>query len=133
MDEVFYLVYVNHSGTSVEGENSYDLLFSEDPTTVFGDGWAVVPAAICSPEEKKPHISTYSLTKRIITKLKLILAQNNTMFALQDCIDSVYCLCAEDISDYEIYPENRLVIQYGESYKQVEEKLNKKSITIIDI
>jgi hypothetical protein len=133
MDEKYFLIYVNHSGLSVDGFNSYDFLFAKDPNIVYGSGWNVIPSSICSPEEKLPHDSTYDLMKRVTTQLKLGLAQNNSCFAMQDCIDGVICLAYEDISDYDEYPVNRLILNFGETYKNVDKKLDEKCLTLKDI
>jgi hypothetical protein len=133
MEEDYFLIYVNRSGLAIDGYNSYDFLFAKDPTIVYGEGWNVIPSSICSPEEKLPHSSTYDLTKRINTQLKFGLAQNNSCFAMQDCIDGVICLAYEDITDYDEYPSNRLVLNFGETFESVERKLDDKDIILKDL
>jgi hypothetical protein len=123
-----FLIYVNKTGTKTTGENIYEFLFAEDISIVYGEGWAVVPCGLCIEEEIVPHPSTYSVTKEVKTELKLGLAQNNTCFSYQDVVDGIICVAYEDISEYKEYPENRLILNYGEPYEKVVEKLNGKNI-----
>jgi len=132
-EKELFLVFIRKIGTALDGVNVYDLLFAEDPTIVYGEGWGVIPAGICSPEEKLPHESTYQLVKRIQTVMNLGFAQDNTCFSMQDCTDKVVALAWEDILGYEEYPLRRLVFHYGESYEEVEKKLDEKDIVLTDI
>jgi len=128
MEEEEFLVFVNKTGTAIDGDNIYELLFATDISIVYGEGWSVIPCGICIQEEKLPHESTYNLTKQIKTSITLGLAQDNTCFSYQDVVDGVMCVAYEDISGYDEYPEQRLILNYGDSLQEVEEKLEVKNI-----
>lgn len=123
MENELFLVYVNPIGQDSKGLYQYEFFFSETPEIVWGNDWNVACPSACGailPEE-----STYSTIKLLKTKMNLFCAQQNSCFSMQDCIDGLICLCAEDISNYEVYPEPyRLVLHFGESYDNVMIRFN---------
>ena len=69
-----------------------------------------------------------SLTRRLTTIIPFGLAQKNSCFSMQDCVDGIISLAWEDMSEYEEYPEPiRLIFSFGEKYDSVEDKLAQRS------
>ena len=75
----------------------------------------------------RPADDMIATIKRLSTIIPFGLAQRNTCFSMQDCIDGVIALAWEDLSDYDEYPEPRLIFQFGESFEEVEDKLARRS------
>ena len=117
-----YLVYINPIGRDSSGLNEYEFFFSETPEIVWGEDWNVACPSACG--NLLPDSTTYSHIEILKTEIPLFCIQQNSCFSLQDCIDKLVCLGAEDISNYENYPEPmRLVFQFEEKYDSVVEKL----------
>ncbi len=117
-----YLIFVNPIGKTSNNIYEYEFFFSETPEIVWGENWSEECPAIC--DNLLPDSSTYSLVKRLKTHINLFCAQNNYCFPFYYCIDGLICLCAEDISNYDSYPEPyRLVLHFGDKYEYVEEHL----------
>jgi len=129
MGELF-LVYVNDLGVTTEGKNSYDLLFAKDPTITFGEKWATVPIGICAKNSKLPDPSTYDVRISFETDIDLILGQNNQCISYLDIQDNIMACAWENITGYEEYPDNRIVLQYGDSFDIVKQKLEQREIKI---
>ncbi len=127
----YKLVFVNKIGEDSNDEYQYEFMFSNDVSVVWGDGWSTIPSGICAQKDKLPHASTYDLVKRITSSLNFDVAQDNTCFSMQDCIDKIVALAWENINDYEEYPINRLVFHYGDSFENVEEKLQEHEIEML--
>jgi hypothetical protein len=123
MENELFLIYVNPIGKDSKGLYQYEFFFSETPETVWGNDWNVACPSACG--DTLPEENTYSVIKLLKTEMILFCAQQNSCFSLQDCIDGLICLCAEDISDYESYPEPfRLVLHFSETYDSVISKFN---------
>lgn len=117
-----HLIYVNPIGKDSNGVYEYEFFFSETPEIVWGEDWNVACPSACG--NLLPDPSTYSEVKHLRTHIPLFCAQENSCFSMQDCIDGLICLCAEDISNYDSYPEPyRLVLHFGDKYEYVEEHL----------
>lgn len=126
-----FLVYVNKIGRDSNEQYEYEFFFSETPEIVWGEDWNVACPSAC--ENLLPDPSTYSVVKTIKTDIPLFCVQENSCFSMQDCIDGLVCLAAQDISELEEYPEPyRLVFKFEEPYKSVSEKLNGVNITFQD-
>jgi hypothetical protein len=106
-------------------------MFSKDITIVWGYGWSTIPSGICSQEDKLPESSTYDMVKRVNCSLNFDVAQDNTCFSMQDCIDKIIALAWLNINGYEEYPENRIVLHYGDDFNDVEEKLQEEGIEML--
>lgn len=125
--EELFLVYVNEIGIDIDGNYTYEFLFSSTPDVTWGEDWNIKPASICNnliPEE-----STFHLVKKVKLKFKLALAQNNSCFSMQDCINGIIALAWEDIDDLtedDEFPENLLVISYGTPLDDVEMMLSER-------
>ena len=103
----------------------YDFLFSETPDIVWGEDWAEQCPAAC--DNMRPSEEMIACKRRLATIIPFGLAQKNTCFSMQDCIDGIIALAWEDLSDYEEYPEPlRLIFGFGESFEEVEDKLARR-------
>lgn len=128
--ELKNIIYINRFGSDGD-EYVYDLLFTNEIDLAWGDDWNVKPAGICGPIPPTPD--SYNEKLRISTSIKLDLAQENGCFSMQDCMTRVIALAWENIDDYDVFePDERLVIQYGETYDEIIEKINNKKIKIIN-
>ena len=57
--------------------------------------------------------------------MKLTLAQNQSCFSMQDCIDGIIPVAWEDIRNYEESPEEgRLIFKYGTNIDDLEYELS---------
>lgn len=120
-----YLVYVELIGRNSTDMLEYDFIFSETPDMVWGNDWAEQCPSAC--DNMRPDDSMISDTKRLLTVIPFSMAQRNSCFSMQDCIDGIIAIAWEDISEYEEYPEPmRLVFSFGETYESVVEKLEKR-------
>ena len=125
-EEKLYLVYIEPIGMNSVDMFEYDFLFSETPDIVWADDWAEQCPSAC--ENMRPDESMIHKTKRLATIIPFGLAQKNSCFSMQDCVDGIVALAWEDMSNYEDYPEPiRLVFKYGESIEEVEDKLAQRS------
>lgn len=125
IDNNLYLVYVELIGKNPSDQYEYDFFFSETPEVVWGTNWESKPASICG--DLKPETTTYSRIRRLKSIILFDTAQGNSCFSMMDAIDGVIALAWENIDFYESYPEaGRIVLNYGDSYITVENKLAKR-------
>jgi hypothetical protein len=117
----FFLVYVNPIGKENGDIYLYDFYFSKNPDIVWGYGWDCEFAA--QEEIEPPDKQTYDEVKRLKTAIPLQCIQNNNSYSMRYAIENIISLAFEDISEYEEYPEDRIVLHFGEEYKSVEAKL----------
>ena len=116
------LVYVYPVGKDSRDIYEYEFLFSETPEVVFGDYWYIQCPAACG--DILPEESTYSEIRHLKTDMKLICAQENTCFSMQDCIDGCIALCFQDINGLDEYPDHRFIVPFGEKYNDVVDQLH---------
>ena len=132
INDELYLCYINKLGVDIDGFYLYEFLFSDNEQidVVWGRDWNFKPAGICG--DIKPEDSSYSEVKKLKTKIKIDVAQENMCFSMQDCINGAVALGYENIDDPEIeYPEEGpLVLKFGENIKSVEEKLAIRGVLI---
>jgi hypothetical protein len=129
MYENYKLIYINKIGINSDNNFIFELLFSNDIESVWGVDWEITPARNCGIN--LPEGSTYDLTMKMDITLKLDLAQENSCFSMQDCIDGIIPLAWENIDEYETYPEEgRLILKFGEIYSEIKDKLNNKNINL---
>lgn len=129
MIENYKLIYVNKIGINSDNNIIFELLFSNDIENVWGVDWEITPARNCGIN--LPDNSTYDLSMKMNTSLRLDLAQENSCFSMQDSIDGIIPLAWENIDEYEEYPdEGRLILRFGETYNEIEKKLKNKNINL---
>ncbi len=118
-DELF-LVYVNPIGENSIEWYEYDVYFSKTPDIVWGYGWDCEFAA--QGDIEPPDKQTYCLVKRLKTNIPLQCAQNNNSYGMRYAVEDIISLAFEDISEYDEYPDDRIVLHFGETYRSVENK-----------
>ena len=124
-----YLCFVKSIGENIEGLNNYELIFTKEPDTFWGENFEYMPCCLCN--ELNPDEEQYSTVKTIKTKLKLSIITDSCCHSMQDTMDGIVALAYEDISEYEEYPsDGRLVLPYGISYEETERKLAEKNIVL---
>lgn len=121
------VIYVQMVGKDNDGNYVYEFLISEDPDSVWVDGvWNEVP--VCNEHNTKPSEDCYDYVKELRTDINLNLGQNNCCVSFLDIKDNIAALAYEDISEYDEYPEPRIVILYGDPLDVVEEMLSKRNL-----
>lgn len=122
-----FLIYVNKVGKNYKGEYLYEFIFSDTTDNVDGEDWDVFPAS-GRPEPPNDHL--IKKVGKIESELKLDVIQNSDTFAVWDAVDGVIALAWENINAYDSYPEKRLCFKFGETIKDVEDKLYEKDIVL---
>ena len=119
------MVYIEPIGLNSHDMFEYDFLFSETPDIVWGEDWAEQCPAAC--DNMRPGSDMITEIRRLTTIIPFGLAQRNTCFSMQDCIDGIIPLAWEDLSEYEDYPEPiRLVFKFGEGIAEIEDQLARR-------
>ena len=72
MDNEITLCFVRSIGGDIDGNNLYELLFTEESDTFWGDGFEYMPASLVN--NLTPNEGSYSVVRTIKTDLKLSLA-----------------------------------------------------------
>ena len=117
-----YLIYININSKNSNNEYEYEFFFSETPEIVWGEEWDVNCPSSCT--NTLPYPYTYSHVEILKTEIPMFCIQQNSCFPILFAKRGLVCLGAEDISNYENYPEPmRLVFQFEEKYDSVVEKL----------
>lgn len=124
MDEELFLIYIKYIGQNHDENYMYEFYFSTYIDDVWGDNFEHKPAGIC--RELEPYNDNISEIKRITLKFQLDLAQEQTCFSMQDVIDGCCALAWENIDGKEYPEEGRVVLQFGETFDDVENILSRK-------
>lgn len=123
-----YLIYVNKIGEDWTGNNLYEFLFSDKTDNIDGEDWDASPA---SGRPSPPNATFVKKVGRLTCEdIKFKLVQNSGEFAVWDAVDGVVALAWEDIESYNEYPENRLALHFGDSIKDVEDKLYEHDLVL---
>lgn len=122
-----YLCFIKLIGKDIEDMYTYELLFTENIDTFWGENFEYMPCCLC--DSLIPYENDYDIIKTIKTKINLTLIQDSCCHSFQDCADGIIALAFENITDYEEYPDDgRLVLPYGITYNECEEMLANKNI-----
>ena len=124
-----YLIYVNHVGKNYKGNHIYEFLFSDTTSGIDGEDWDTFPA---SGRPEPPHEIFIKYVGKLDSNLKLDVVQNSDTFAVWDAVDGVIALAWENVNAYDSYPEHRLCFKFGESVKEVENKLYEKDLILVN-
>jgi hypothetical protein len=124
-----YLIYVNHVGKNYKGNHIYEFLFSDTTSGIDGEEWDTFPA---SGRPEPPHEIFIKYVGKLDSNLKLDVVQNSDTFAVWDAVDGVIALAWENVNAYDSYPEHRLCFKFGESVKEVENKLYEKDLILVN-
>jgi len=125
------LVYVNELGPNYRGDNVYEFIFS-DLDNVWGEGWDESPA-MSKPEP--PNLEFIKQVKVLKNSgLELNLVQDSDFFSFYDSIDGVIALAWEnEDSSFVINKKfDRLVFSYGDTLKQVEDKIYERDLILLN-
>ena len=126
MDKLF-LIYINVVGKNYQGNYLYEFIFSDSIKNIDGEEWDTFPA---SGRPQAPHDKFIKKVGRLESDLNLDVVQNSDTFAVWDAVDGVIALAWENINAYESYPDKRLCFRFGETIKDVEEKLYEKDLIL---
>lgn len=125
-EDKLYLLFVKYIGKETDGINIYEFLFGneEEKQNFFGQDFEIKPSGLVN--DLKPYENSYSVVKKVRIDMDLDLAQDNLCYSFQDVFDGVCCLASQNIDNLDEYPKNgRLVLNYGESMSDVDNKLGK--------
>lgn len=131
MDNTLKLIYVNQISKNNENMYEYDFWFTNgDINNVWNEEWDCECPSDCldlSPEEYDDVT-----IKKLITEIPLYCAQQNTCFSMRHVVDNCICLCCENISEEEVYPEPyRLVFHFGDTLDFINEKLSGRELPLV--
>ena len=122
------LIYVNHVGKNWRDLNIYEFIFSDQTDEVEGDDWDVYPAS--SGNVTPPPTDVIRKVAVIETELDLIVVKDSDKYSIWDSVDGIIPLAYEDIEDYDIYPEHRLVFPFAMDIDDVSRNLLPKEIIL---
>ena len=122
-----FLIYINKVGKDYKGDVLYEFIFSNTIENIDGDNWDTYPA---SGRPESPHSKFIKKVGRLESELILDVIQESDTFAVWDAIDGVIALAWENINAYDTYPESRLCFKFGETIKDVEDKLYEKDLIL---
>jgi len=125
--ENLYLIYVNLVGKLHNGRYLYEFIFSKDISNVDGEDWDQYPA---SRRPEPPYDEHIDLVGKVESELTFDVVQNSDTFAVFDAVDGVISLAWENIDSYETYPDHRLCFKFGDTKKEVENKLYEKDLIL---
>jgi hypothetical protein len=123
------LIYINELGPNYKGDNMYEFIFS-DLDDVWGEDWDSEPAS------GKPQPPEIQFIKKVGTLknsfIELVLIQNSDYFGVYDSVDGVIALGWEksDSDEILIKKKKRLVFNFGETDKEIENKLYERDIVL---
>jgi hypothetical protein len=129
MDEL-YLVYINSLGTNWRGKNVYEFIFSDRLKDVDSKEceWDAYPASSGNVLPPKPEV--VKAVSVLETELVFDVIAESDTFSVWDCVDGVTALGYENIMDYEQYPSDRLVFQFGDPISKVKDIFYGRDIII---
>lgn len=127
-ENVSCVVFVKDVGEDIDKKHIYHFCVSDTPETVFAEGWGEVPACNVSRNMMYPDKDMFQNILEVKTDLKLDLAQDCCCFSMQDARDHIVALAYENLDEAEVYPEPRIIIQYGEPIDNVEAMFAKRDI-----
>jgi hypothetical protein len=125
-----YLVYIKPIGVDSNEWYEYDFYYSSTPDIVWGYDWDCEYAA--QGDVQPPDRQTYDVVKRLKTIIPLACAQDNNSFGMRYAVEGIIALAFEDSSDYDDYPDDRIVLLFGEKIGKVEDKLGLRQVYFAD-
>lgn len=90
--EELKLVFVNKIGTTHDGRYEYELYYSLTPDLVWAEDFAEQVPSTCMIDDLLPSIDTYHFVRRGVCDNEFKVAQENSCFSMQDCIDGILSL-----------------------------------------
>lgn len=122
-----YLIFVNYLNKDYKGDYIYEFIFSNTLVDVNGEEWDVYPA---SGNPSPPDEEFIHKVAKVETDVKLHVVQNSDTFSVWDCQENIVALAWEDISELDVYPDKRLIFNYGITEDKVTEILYERDITL---
>jgi hypothetical protein len=122
-----YLIYVNGLGPNYKGDNMYEFIFSDDKE-VWGEEWDSKPANGYPKPPDLQYIKKVGVLKDSGVEFTLI--QNSDFFSLTDALDGVICLAWETDNDERPLTQKRMVFRFGDTEKDVKDKLYERDIVL---
>jgi hypothetical protein len=120
-----HLIFVNGLGPNYKGDNIYEFIFS-DEFTVWGDNWDAKPAHGYPNPPEVVYIKKVGVLKN--TNITLELIQNSDLFGVTDAMEDIIALGWE--TDDSCGNEKRLVFRFGDTEKQVVDKLYERDLIL---
>jgi hypothetical protein len=124
-----FLIYVNGLGQNYKGEHIYEFIFSDKTEGIWGQDWESKPSNGYPSPPDIEKIKKVGVLKNDIIKLSLI--QNSDFFSMIDALDGVIALGWEEENDLIDFNQmKRLVFKFGESEKDIKDKLYERDIVL---
>lgn len=120
-----FLAFVKKIGTTLNGDNIYEFMFTTDTNAVWGENFNIIPAGIVP--NLTPEINSLSRKARLITNIDFHLACESTCFSMMDCIDNIIALCFTP-TDNNV----EMHLNFGDSIIQVQNTLQKHNLQLIE-
>jgi hypothetical protein len=124
-----FLIYVNGLGQNYKGEHIYEFIFSDTTEGIWGQDWESKPSNGYPSPPDIEKIKKVGVLKNDIIKLSLI--QNSDFFSMIDALDGVIALGWEEENDLIDFNQmKRLVFKFGETEKEIKDKLYERDIVL---
>ncbi len=124
-----FLIYVNGLGQNYKGEHIYEFIFSDKTEGIWGQDWESKPSNGYPSPPDIEKIKKVGVLKNEIIKLSLI--QDSDFFSMIDALDGVIALGWEEENDLIDFNQmKRLVFRFGETEKEVKDKLYERDIVL---
>jgi hypothetical protein len=123
------LIYVNELGPNYKGDNIYEFIFSNTEKEVWGEEWDSQPA---NGNPSPPHMEFIEKVATLKnSEIEFNLIQKSDFFGMYDSIDGIIALAWESENSNSLTDGvKRLVFQYGENIKSVEDKFYERDIVL---
>ena len=127
-----FLGFVDFIGRTIDGKYIYRFDFTTDIDVLWGDFFNVTPSGIIP--DLQPDKNALSRSGKIIFPREMVIAKKNYCFSMQDCIDGIIPLIFSEIDDDALeLDEKPFFLRFGESFNEVNEKLNKIGLEFFEI
>ena len=125
-----YLCFIRLIGEENDGYYRYEFIFTNRIDEVWSEDFNQKPACLVNDlMVDDEYISEIHIVKM---KVKLDLIQNNCCFSVSDSYDGIVALGWQNLDDETEYPEDgRIFFNFGETYKEVENKLAMKNVLML--
>jgi hypothetical protein len=124
-----FLIYVNGLGQNYKGEHIYEFIFSDTTEGIWGQDWESKPSNGYPSPPDIEKIKKVGVLKNDIIKLSLI--QNSDFFSMIDALDGVIALGWEEENELIDFNQmKRLVFKFGETEKEIKDKLYERDIVL---
>jgi hypothetical protein len=122
-----FLIFINELGPNYKKENIYEFIFSSKVDELWGDDWDSTPAHGNPGPPEIEYIKKVGVLSKSIIKLELV--QNSDYFGMEHALDKIIALGWE-VTDNEEFDGERLVFQFGDTIKSVEDKLYSRDLIL---